>query len=112
MEIPRHWRLRKERLRMEMGYSCNMCGRVFTQDRPVCPECGLNFESGQFIGEAGKQFVAEMCQALLDCIVVEGATAAHEVYEIMSLAGMGNTDRLVEVLFAFQFYGVNQLATT
>ncbi len=65
MEIARHWRLKRERLAFELGHSCGICGAIFTQDRPVCPECGLHFESGKFVGEIGQKFVAMMCDVLL-----------------------------------------------
>ncbi len=38
MEIPRHWRLKAQRYRLE-GSVCPACGRVSFPPRPVCPYC-------------------------------------------------------------------------
>ena len=38
MEIPRHWRIRGERLRLE-GSNCQNCGEKHFPARPVCPDC-------------------------------------------------------------------------
>lgn len=38
MEIPRHWRLKAERYRME-GSLCPACGLPTFPPRPVCPHC-------------------------------------------------------------------------
>jgi hypothetical protein len=36
MEIPRHWRLKAQRYRLE-GSSCLICGKFTFPPRPVCP---------------------------------------------------------------------------
>ena len=38
MEIPRHWRLKAQRYRLE-GSACPICGRLTFPNRPVCPYC-------------------------------------------------------------------------
>jgi uncharacterized OB-fold protein len=38
MEIPRHWRLKAQRYRLE-GSTCLICGRLTFPPRPVCPRC-------------------------------------------------------------------------
>lgn len=100
MEIPRHWRLKRERIAFELGHRCGMCGAVFTQDRPVCLTCGLQFESGKFVGEVGERwvdyffriFVATAEQSLL-----EGDKAAEEM---MAIAVMQDTDKAIDYMAA------------
>lgn len=38
MEIPRHWRLKAQRYRLE-GSNCPICGTFTFPPRPVCPYC-------------------------------------------------------------------------
>jgi len=38
MEIPRHWRLKAQRYRLE-GSTCPNCGQLIFPSRPVCPHC-------------------------------------------------------------------------
>jgi uncharacterized OB-fold protein len=38
MEIPRHWRLKAQRYRLE-GSTCPTCGRLTFPPRPVCAQC-------------------------------------------------------------------------
>ncbi len=38
MDIPRHWRLKAQRYRLE-GSFCPACGELFFPPRPVCPRC-------------------------------------------------------------------------
>jgi uncharacterized OB-fold protein len=38
MEIPRHWRLKAQRYRLE-GSVCRICGQANFPPRPVCPYC-------------------------------------------------------------------------
>ncbi|MGB8981463.1 MAG: zinc ribbon domain-containing protein [Anaerolineales bacterium] len=38
MEIPRHWRLKAQRYRLE-GSICPTCGQLTFPPRPVCPHC-------------------------------------------------------------------------
>jgi uncharacterized OB-fold protein len=38
MEIPRHWRLKAQRYRLE-GSVCPTCGRLAFPPRMVCPRC-------------------------------------------------------------------------
>jgi uncharacterized OB-fold protein len=37
MEIPRHWRLKAQRYRLE-GSTCPVCGRLTFPPRPVCAQ--------------------------------------------------------------------------
>ncbi len=38
MEIPRHWRLKAQRYRLE-GSICPICDQLTFPPRPVCPHC-------------------------------------------------------------------------
>jgi uncharacterized OB-fold protein len=38
MEIPRHWRLKAQRYRLE-GTTCPSCGEFIFPPHPVCPHC-------------------------------------------------------------------------
>ena len=38
MDIPRHWRLKAQRYRLE-GSTCPNCGQAIFPPRPVCPHC-------------------------------------------------------------------------
>ncbi len=38
MDVPRHWRLKAQRYRLE-GSACPICGRLSFPPRPVCPDC-------------------------------------------------------------------------
>jgi hypothetical protein len=38
MEIPRHWRLKAQRYRLE-GSACLVCGQHVFPPRPVCLDC-------------------------------------------------------------------------
>lgn len=38
MEIPRHWRMREQRLALT-GSECTTCGKLFFAPRPVCDVC-------------------------------------------------------------------------
>jgi len=38
MEIPRHWRLKTQRYRLE-GLRCPDCGALMLPPRPVCMKC-------------------------------------------------------------------------
>jgi uncharacterized OB-fold protein len=40
MEIPRHWRLKAQRYRLE-GSNCPTCGRLTFPPRPMCPHCAF-----------------------------------------------------------------------
>jgi len=37
MEIPRHWRLKAQRYRLQ-GSTCPTCGQLIFPPRPVCPQ--------------------------------------------------------------------------
>ena len=100
MEIPRHWRLRKERLRMEMGYSCGMCGQVFTQDRPVCPQCGLHFESGQLIGQTGQDFANYLITVLKEVAAEAERFETADADALLAAAALGDPEVAIEVLAA------------
>ncbi len=41
MEIPRHWRLKAQRYRLEGSY-CPVCGQFTFPPRPVCPHFNAN----------------------------------------------------------------------
>lgn len=44
MEIPRHWRIQKQRYALA-GETCPHCeGKIFPP-RPVCPHCGNGFNA-------------------------------------------------------------------
>jgi len=43
MEIPRHWRLKAQRYRLE-GVACPNCGRLIFPPRPICPHCNAQAE--------------------------------------------------------------------
>ena len=48
MEVPRHWRLKKQRYAM-VGEVCTVCDSHIFPPRPVCPYCGgekLEFSLG------------------------------------------------------------------
>ena len=38
MDLPRHWRLKQARYRLE-GARCEECGDIFFPPRSICPEC-------------------------------------------------------------------------
>lgn len=38
MEVPRHWRSKAQRYRLE-GSKCSICGRRIFPPRPVCLQC-------------------------------------------------------------------------
>lgn len=40
MEIPRHWRLKAQRYRLE-GSLCPVCGQPIFPPRPLCPSCAV-----------------------------------------------------------------------
>ena len=54
-EIPRHWRLRKQRYSLT-GEICPNCEAKLFPPRPVCPDCGgetrreYNLEPGEVAG--------------------------------------------------------------
>lgn len=102
MEIPRHWRLRRERTAFELGHKCGMCGGVFTQDRPVCPHCGLEFNSGRFIGETGAQFVDYLFRIMVaeaERALVQGDQAEQQqAEEMMAVAALGDVNAAIEIL--------------
>lgn len=39
MEVPHHWRLKKQRYAMT-GTSCILCGAPSLANKAVCPKCG------------------------------------------------------------------------
>jgi len=39
VEVPRHWRMRKQRYQLQ-GEVCSNCGAKVFPPRPVCPHCG------------------------------------------------------------------------
>ena len=49
MEIPRHWRLKKQRYDL-IGEVCSRCDEKVFPPRDVCPECGYR-------GSTGAEFV-------------------------------------------------------
>jgi rubredoxin-like zinc ribbon protein len=52
MDIPRHWRLKAQRYRLE-GSLCPVCGRPNFPPRPACPDC-----SGQRVNSADAQLLS------------------------------------------------------
>lgn len=40
MEVPRHWRLKAQRYRLE-GSTCRICGKPTFPPRSVCPHCTI-----------------------------------------------------------------------
>ncbi len=44
MEIPRHWRLKAQRYRLQ-GSLCPICGQPTFPPRPVCPHCMVQAEN-------------------------------------------------------------------
>lgn len=62
MEIPRHWRLKTQRYRLE-GSTCPVCGRLTFPPRPVCPPC-----TGQPVPNAGGQLTVMLTSAGLNDI--------------------------------------------
>ena len=50
MEIPRHWRLRKQRYSM-IGGECPNCESKMFPVRPVCPTCGYNADLSILLDE-------------------------------------------------------------
>ena len=45
MEIPRHWRLKAQRYRLE-GLTCQHCGQFIFPPRAVCPNASLHRPTG------------------------------------------------------------------
>jgi len=51
MDIPRHWRLREQRYRLE-GTSCDSCSQLHFPPRIVCTECrGRKLSKHRFAGK-------------------------------------------------------------
>jgi uncharacterized OB-fold protein len=48
MEIPRHWRLRKQRYSM-VGGSCPSCDAKMFPARNVCPNCGYGVHTNAIL---------------------------------------------------------------
>lgn len=46
MEIPRHWRLKAQRYRLE-GSRCPICGQLSFPPHPVCPRCNTRPDQNQ-----------------------------------------------------------------
>ena len=55
MEVPRHWRMKAQRYRLE-GVRCTICGQFTFPPRPVCSHCTTQPE--QIAGEALPVFLA------------------------------------------------------
>jgi uncharacterized OB-fold protein len=65
MEIPRHWRLQRQRYTLT-GEICPNCDIKIFPDRDVCPDCGTETKSGKRVvnvvsieGKTGKIYVSE-----------------------------------------------------
>lgn len=55
MEIPRHWRMREQRLALT-GTACTTCGKRFFAPRPVCDVCSIREQEPMFdVSEAQGQ---------------------------------------------------------
>jgi uncharacterized OB-fold protein len=46
MEAPKYWREQPARYRLE-GSNCQACGIKHFPERPICPDCGTNRETGK-----------------------------------------------------------------
>ena len=51
MEIPRHWRIRKQRYSM-IGATCPNCENKMFPAREVCPQCGHGSQAASHITQA------------------------------------------------------------
>ncbi|HET9589022.1 MAG TPA: zinc ribbon domain-containing protein [Anaerolineales bacterium] len=49
MEIPRHWRLKDQRYRLE-GSCCPTCGQLIFPPRPVCAQCHCTARPARIAG--------------------------------------------------------------
>jgi uncharacterized OB-fold protein len=50
MEIPRHWRLKAQRYRLE-GSVCSICGQFIFPPRPICVQCHYAIQLVRIAGE-------------------------------------------------------------
>jgi uncharacterized OB-fold protein len=50
MEIPRYWRLKAQRYRLE-GSTCPSCGELMFPPRPVCTKCQCTTPSTQSVAD-------------------------------------------------------------
>lgn len=55
MDLPRHWRLRDTRYRLE-GNRCHNCGALFFPPRPLCPECRSENLTPQVLSGVGQVY--------------------------------------------------------
>jgi uncharacterized protein len=55
MEVPRHWRLRKQRYAL-MGEECPHCHTKIFPPRDVCPECGGEAKTAYAFSGKGEVF--------------------------------------------------------
>lgn len=55
MEIPRHWRLRKQRYGL-IGEVCPHCDSRIFPPRDVCPECGLDAKTAYSFSGRGEVY--------------------------------------------------------
>jgi len=60
MDIPRHWRLKAQRYRLE-GSTCPYCNQSIFPPRPVCPHCKT-----QLMKTAGKEI--QMLSMFIDFV--------------------------------------------
>lgn len=61
MEVPRHWRLQKQRYRL-LGEECPHCSEKIFPPRDLCPRCNrgtLNNNLNVFIGNINDDNVSE-----------------------------------------------------
>ncbi len=83
-----------------MGFTCGMCGQVFTQDRPVCPHCGLHFESGRLIGQAGQEFANYLITVLKEIAAEAERFESADADALLAAASLGDPEVAIEVLSA------------
>ncbi len=55
MDLPRHWRLRHQRYKLE-GATCDGCGRNLFPPREICPHCGSDRTSPKTFSGRGEVY--------------------------------------------------------
>ncbi len=63
MEVPRHWRLKKQRYAL-VGEVCPNCKTPLFPPRAVCPHCGGNAEAGYAVPEQAVIALEERAQTV------------------------------------------------
>ena len=70
MEIPRHWRLRKERYSLQGGV-CPNCETKSFPARQVCPTCGYGSPLHMLAHDQELQFAQPVAVALGESLLVK-----------------------------------------